>query len=235
MYELKTKVLYSDIAEDGRAHPHQLMDFFQDCSVMDSESVGMDTLKLREEGYAWVVSSWNIEIDRYPAFGEELIVRTWPYSFDKLYGHRNFDILDGDGVEIVRADSLWLMINIEKEMPKRLTEDDMKGYILGERIDMPPMERKLPVIEEGDRLEPFRIRRMDIDTNSHVNNARYIAMAEEYLPEGVLPYSFKVMYRKAAKFGNKILPVVQKEDERLRVDLCDRDYKPYASVEFNYR
>lgn len=232
MYELKTKVFYSDIAEDGLAHPHQLMDYLQNCSVLDSESIGKGALKLHETGFAWIVSSWNIEIDRYPEFIEELTIRTWPYAFDRLYGHRNFDILDSQGIEIVRADSLWVMINIEKEMPKKLTKEDIEGYIIGERIDMAPMERKLPMIDAGDKLEPFRIRRMDIDTNSHVNNARYIAMAEEYLPKDRLPKTVKVMYRRAAKFGNKIFPVVKKQEEKLMVDLCDSEYKPFVSVEF---
>jgi acyl-ACP thioesterase len=50
--------------------------------------------------------------------------------------------------------------------------------------------------------------RADIDYNRHVNNANYIRMAMELLPEDFVVKGLRVEYRVAAKLGNSLTPTL---------------------------
>ena len=57
-------------------------------------------------------------------------------------------------------------------------------------------------------LEPIRVLRADIDYNKHVNNANYVRMAMELLPEGFMVHGLRVEYRVAAKLGDVLIPTI---------------------------
>ena len=51
---------------------------------------------------AWLLSSWQIMIDRYPRLGEKLAVGTWHCASKGIYGYRNFVLRDEEGTDVVR-------------------------------------------------------------------------------------------------------------------------------------
>lgn len=232
MYRYETDVKYSEMTKDLVVAPHQVLNYFQDCSIMDSEMIGkgIDYLEVHKRG--WMLSSWQIEILKYPRFRQHISVGTWPYDFSGIYGYRNFDICDEQGDRLVQANSIWCLVDMESGVPVKITDEDAEGYELLEGIDMTPVSRKLPFYGEGEKPTPFAVRRNDIDTNGHVNNAKYIAFAEEYLPEDFTPKQIKVQYRHAAKHGDVLYPIVTKLSDGYAISLCDALYKPYVSMEF---
>jgi acyl-ACP thioesterase len=62
--------------------------------------------------------------------------------------------------------------------------------------------------EDGTVLDPIRVLRADIDYNKHVNNANYVRMALELLPEGFMVHGLRVEYRVAAKLGDVLIPTI---------------------------
>lgn len=232
MYRYETTVRYSEMTKERIVAPHQILNYFQDCSIMDSEMIhkGIEYLQVHKRG--WMLSAWQIDILEYPRFRQQISVGTWPYDFSGIYGYRNFDICDMQGKRLVQANSIWCLVDMESKVPVKITDEDVEGYELMESIDMPPVSRKLSIYREGDKQEPFAVRRNDIDTNDHVNNARYIAFAEEYLPENFVTRQMKVQYRQAAKYGDAIYPLVTKIEGGYAVSLCNQEYKPYVLMEF---
>ena len=67
--------------------------------------------------------------------------------------------------------------------------------------------------------EPIRILKADIDYNKHVNNANYIRMAMELLPDDFKIDGLRVEYRIAAKLGDVLIPAVYKLDAAIVVTL----------------
>ncbi|WP_399168469.1 hypothetical protein [Tepidibacillus sp. HK-1] len=67
---------------------------------------------------------------------------------------------------------------------------------------------KLDEPREIEYMKDFTVRYSDIDTNKHVNNAKYVEWAIETIPlETVLNYSLnniKAMYKKETKYGTKV-------------------------------
>ena len=57
-------------------------------------------------------------------------------------------------------------------------------------------------------------------------------MALEILPEDMKIGQLRVDYKKSAVYGDTIYPKAAFEAERTVVELCDREEKPYAVIEF---
>lgn len=62
--------------------------------------------------------------------------------------------------------------------------------------------------ENGETLDPIKVLRADIDYNKHLNNANYIRMAMELLPEDFVVKGLRVEYRVAAKLGDMLIPTI---------------------------
>lgn len=60
----------------------------------------------------------------------------------------------------------------------------------------------------GVSFAPIQVMRTDIDYNCHVNNANYIRMAMELLPEDFIVKDLRVEYRVAAKLGDVLVPTL---------------------------
>ena len=81
-------------------------------------------------------------------------------------------------------------------------------------------------------LEPVRVLRADIDYNRHMNNANYVRVAMELLPEGFVVRGLRVEYRVAAKLGDVLVPTIYKQDDVIIVSLSIDDAVS-AIIEFS--
>lgn len=69
-------------------------------------------------------------------------------------------------------------------------------------------------------------------TNQHVNNAKYILMAEELLPPAFRAARIRAEYKKPAVYGEVLYPYLAQYADRWTVKLCGSEGKPYAVMEF---
>lgn len=74
--------------------------------------------------------------------------------------------------------------------------------------------------------------RHHIDTNHHVNNAKYAEIAAEYLPEGFRTGELRIEYRKAAVLGDWIVPRIGRDDGAVTVELSSPEGERYAAAWF---
>ena len=68
-------------------------------------------------------------------------------------------------------------------------------------------------------VEPIKVLRADIDYNKHLNNANYVRMAMELLPEDFVVSGLRVEYRVAAKLGDCLTPTIYKIADGIIVSL----------------
>ena len=85
-YSFNSRVRYSETGENGKLTLPGVLNYFQDCCTFHAESVGLggDVLKARDR--AWVLSSWQVIVDEYPAMGTEIRITTAPYDFKGFMG-----------------------------------------------------------------------------------------------------------------------------------------------------
>lgn len=231
MYSFESRIRYSEVDKDGRITLNAILDYFQDASFFHSEDMGVGLQFLSEQELAWVLSSWQIEIKRYPFYGEHVKISTWAYDFKGFLGYRNFTMEEPDGEVLAFANSIWTLLDLKKGRPARITPEMAEAYQLSPQFPMKCESRKIELPKDLKPGEPFPVHKYHIDTNQHVNNGRYVGMAQEYLPEDKTVRKMRAEYRKAAVYGDMIYPYTTEQEEKTIVNLADKEGNPFAIIE----
>ena len=234
MYQFSSRVRYSEVNSEKILTLPALLDYLQDCCTFQSEELGVGVDYLADNHAAWVLSSWQIRICRYPEFGEQITVSTWAYDFKGFYGYRSFKVEGEDKELLAYANSLWVFMDTDTMRPMRINQKMIDVYLpqMAEIIGTDWGDRKLQVPEGGTAGEPTRVQRCHIDTNHHVNNGKYVQMAEEFLPEDFEVGELRVEYKKEAVLGDVLTPVYCVNENQVTVTLADEAGKTCAIVQF---
>ena len=233
MYAFESKVRYSEVGEDTRMTLYSVLNYFQDCSVFHSESVGRGTAVQEELGRAWVLTGWQIECRRAADLGESIRISTWPHGFRGFVGERNFLMETLDGEVLACADSSWAYIDVKTGHPVKASEEERAAYPVEEKLDMKPLGRRIRIPEERQEMGGFTVRQYHLDSNHHVNNAQYIRLSQEYIPADFQVQRLRAEYKRQAVLGDQIFPMVSKTEDSYVVALCNEVKEPYAVVEFS--
>ncbi len=219
MYQMDIQVRYSETGRFGKVRPHQILEYFQDCGTFQSISLGFG---LRgdlddESGRTWYLLAWDVHIKRYPEICEKITVITEPYKMRGFYGYRRYRILSENQEVIADADSLWIFMDLEKNIPVKIPDYLTRGYI-PEKVDQTiRVKRKLSADGEWKEAETITVSRIYLDSNMHVNNANYVLWAEDLLPEGYEVKEVKVDYRQSTFLNDSIHVYTIKEEDKWRI------------------
>ena len=220
MYSLIYKVTTSTCDSEGKLKLYSALQMMQDCSEMwiDSEPQVKDYFA--RENMAQLLASRQVEIVRVPDFKEELTVTTSVYGMKPMFGFRNTFIYDAEGKPCYRTWSMGAFVDKANGKLKRV-DDTVAGSLLIEpQLEMNYKDRSIILPKtEGEVLEPVKVMRADIDYNKHLNNANYVRMAMELLPEDFEIKGLRVEYRVAAKLSDMLVPTIYKHDGVIIVSL----------------
>ena len=86
MYAFDSRIRYSETDSEGYLTLDALLNYFQDCSTFHSEDVGLGIGYMKEIGQVWVLSAWQIVVNRYPQLGEKVRIVTLPYELKAFLG-----------------------------------------------------------------------------------------------------------------------------------------------------
>ena len=231
-YSFESRVRFSEGDHTKKMSLPGIINYFQDCSIFHSESLGLGVSYLADHRRAWVLSAWQVDVLRYPEIAEEISVHTWATDFKGMLGGRNFCMKDGEGKMLACANSLWVYMDLEKRCPARPPEEEIRLYGTEEPLDMGQASRKIALPDRMEEKEPFAVRRYHIDTNEHVNNCQYVQMAMEMVERETAAHHLRAEYKKSAVYGDIIVPKAGTDAGRTVIELCGRDGSPYAVVEF---
>ncbi|MEJ2615987.1 MAG: thioesterase [Ignavibacteriaceae bacterium] len=222
MYEQNYFIHYYDVDLKQRASIFSLLRYFEDIAILHSEHVNRGIGYYTQHHVGWVLYKWDIKILRYPDFKETVKVRTQPSHLKGFHAFRYFDILDLNGNQIITANSMWLFLNTDTKKPTRITDDIFEGYGV-DKNKMTELEfGSINKISKIDNEKEFDVRYVDIDSNHHVNNIKYVEWALEMVPQNVVEnYNLnhiKVNYKKETAYGNIIVSSIeiQKEEEKIK-------------------
>lgn len=233
MYSITSKVRYSECNLNSVLTIPALINYFQDCSTFHTESIGHGIEHCANNHFAWFVAAWQIEITRMPRFCESIEVSTYSYAGRPTMAHRNFVLSSTEGETLVQADSLWFPFDTQKGRPVRIPESENVLMVDELAVSLPPTRRKLKLVGEGREQASILVTEHHLDTNRHVNNGQYIAMANDIIL--AMDNAFKVgklyvQYKNAAKLGDTIVPFLYEEDNGFAVDLNDGQGTSFAVV-----
>ncbi len=234
MYTFQSRIRYSEVGPDGRLTLESLLDYFQDASTFHSEDLGLGVGYLKEKNMVWVLSSWQIVVERYPQLCETVIVGTAPYAFKGFVGYRNFWMETEAGERLAYANSIWSLMDTVKMTPARPPAEMLEGYRLSEMLPMDYAPRKIAIPDNGQEQEELQVRPHHLDTNGHVNNGQHVRMAMDYIPADWRIRQMRAEYKRQAVLNDRLIPVVAVNTEKTlyTVSLNGEDKRPYSIVEF---
>lgn len=208
MYTFDSRVRYSEVGVDGSLTIESLLDYFQDCSTFHSEDIGLGMDYFSELHQVWMMTAWQICVNRYPRLCENIVIGTAPYEFRGFIGCRNFEMKTREGEVLAYANSIWSLMDVQKMTPAKPNERMLAGYVLEEKYPMEYAPRKIAVPTDGRALEPFTVKQQHLDTNNHVNNGQYVRMAMDCIPKDFRIRQLRVEYKSQAVLGDVICPSV---------------------------
>ena len=81
IYSFDGRVRYSETGENGLLTLPGILNYFQDCSTFQSEEVGLGLKVLKEWKRFWVLSAWQVIVERYPVVIRENSPSYWHSIF----------------------------------------------------------------------------------------------------------------------------------------------------------
>ena len=164
--------------------------------------------------------------------GETVVISTAPYGFRGTFGYRNFYMRDEEGELLAVADSTWMLMDFNTMKPVRPADEIINAYVQEERYPMEYSRAKIVLGDNKEENEHFCVGVHHLDTNHHVNNGQYVAMAQRYLPEGFTVNKLRVEYRTQAVLGDEIVPWVSEEDGAYKVAINNSEDAAFAVLMF---
>ena len=204
----KYEIHYYEVDYKLRCKLSSIIDFICDVGTRQSEIIGGGIEYCAKNNCAWVFYKYDINMYRYPVFGENIEITTTPVGFKKFYGLRKYVIRDEEDKIIGEARALFFLINTDKRRPMRIQKEQYEFYGVDGDVDYDISMEKLERVDEEQYNKEFNIRYSDIDSNKHVNNVKYVEWAIEAVPIDVIKgyqlKRIKVNFERETKYGESI-------------------------------
>ena len=68
-YTTEGRIRFSEVDHTRRITLPGIVNYFQDCSTFQSEDLGLGIMHCSERKRAWILSSWQVVVERYPEIG----------------------------------------------------------------------------------------------------------------------------------------------------------------------
>lgn len=234
MYTYEKRVAFSELAEDKKASLVSVVDDFQNCCTFEAEDNGIGLKWLDEHHTAWMLANWQIKVLKYPYYGEYISVSTWAYWFRAFMGRRNFTIKDRDTGELLAyADSDWAYVNVLEGKPEPdIPQKEIDVYGIAPKMETDFRKRKIKLPDEMKEYPPITVTELFLDTNHHVNNAQYLAIAQSVLPPDSRFSHFHGEYKLQSVLGDVLVPFRAEKKDGYYVVLKDPEGRAKLITEF---
>ncbi len=199
-------VWYYECDTTGQLSIPMLLSIVIKTSESQSEKVGRGSDYVATFGLTWVIIQYEMHINRMPKVNEQILVTTQAASYNKFFCYRNFWVHDLQGNELVLIQSTFVLMDLKNRKMSRVLPEIVAPFGCEKRTKI-QRSKKFEEMTQP-KMQPYRVRYLDIDSNSHVNNAKYLDWMLD-----VLGYDFLVThdaktiivkFDKEVEYGNQI-------------------------------
>lgn len=164
----------------------------------------------------WVLSRMYVVVEKYPSWQDEITLHTWSAGTDGMYAYREFIIEDDNGNVLLRANSAWLILDIETK----------KIILLKKHIHTFPRYHETSACREPERLRPEKAAEelsfspvlfSELDINRHFNSVKALERVLDHYGIDFLnqyePETIEINYLKEGLAGDSLGVSSQKTGE----------------------
>lgn len=227
--EYKFYVGFKDIDRNLQLKNSSMLTFFENIAGMHASAVGdgfRETVNTTHT--TWLLLSWKAKVIKRPEHGENVVARTWVRSFKRVYSYREFELLSENGELLAVCASKWVKIDFEKGLPAR-HDPNLGNYETLEKTGFPDedTEVRIDLPAEYKWQYTYEIPLDWIDMNYHMNNTRYLTLAQYAFVYNGLEFpefnAFEVLYKKEVKQGDTVKCLVSEDEEGFTVAVKSED------------
>ena len=177
------------------------------------------------EKFRWIAYSWEIDIKEQVKLGDEIEITTIPTHMNRFYAYRDF-VVEENGEILVVAKAVFLLMDIERLRPVKILDDLVKAYGKEEEVFA---AKDVKLEKDLDFVGDIYIRKADIDTNFHVNNAVYFDYINELSDIFARDIGYiKLVYRNEIRNKESVRALGKKSGDEFFFALEDGSSKTYA-------
>ena len=212
-YQMKMKIPFDMADMNGHIKLPDVILLSLQVSGMQSIELGVsDKAILENYNLVWIITDYDIEVDRLPRFAEEITIETEALSYNRLFCYRRFTIYDETGQELIHMMATFVLMDrdsrkvhaVEPEIVAPYQSDFDKKLIRGPKYES---------LEESTSKD-YHVRFYDLDMNGHVNNSKYLdwifeVMGADFLTQ-YIPKKINLKYVKEVRPGGVITSAVER-------------------------
>lgn len=217
MFQTTRKVMMSECGAGAKLSLYSFINYFQDLCEESDFYYGWGILKTREQGFCYVILSWDVDIADRPIVNETVTMRVYNNKSNRRFIVKSFEVLDGEEKVICRASVNIGSCDIETMHLSPITEEMQKATPIDDFACMP----RLSLITNYDNNDFIFSRSVTAppffcDINGHVNNANYLYLIDDELPQDYDIKRIQVYYYESVMLNESVdIQYCDKEDGRL--------------------
>ena len=181
IYEKEHQIKYYECDTTQKMTLSMLLNIMLHVSGEQSYILGVGDEVLAEKGLAWITLQYEVKVERMPAFYESIKITTQATSYSKLFCYRTFKVYDTQGNLCVTVNSTFALMNVEERKMARVPDEIVAPYESEFSKKLIRTPKPVKVDEENMISKDYHVRYLDIDSNRHVNNSKYIEWAIDTL------------------------------------------------------
>lgn len=211
VFEYKSRVDIGKVNGNANITNKGMLSMLENVACMHSDLAGYGISDIPRTRLSWVQLNWHVQILRRLKYGEEVTIKTWARSANKIGTLRDFEVIDKDNTQVCIATTKWTLTNIDTQTITRLTDDVIGKYEPEEKTVFPEFQFKKTREPETVYTNEYvySTQRRDIDVNKHMHNLNYLDLAYEALPENIYAEKLEddfnnidIMYKTAIGLGD---------------------------------
>jgi acyl-CoA thioester hydrolase len=204
-HERTFRVRHYECDAYGHLNGTNYLRYMQETAFDAAEAGGFGVYEHQKLGRVWYVRQSGIEYLRPLAYNDTVRVKTWIESYRRADLRRVYEFWDAAADELVaRAYTDWIYLDSITARPLAISEDLLASFFpegLPERTQARAKIPPAPSPPEGAFHLRRRVEWRDIDPLGHVNNAAYLAYAEDCGVQVVAAFGWPMARCNAAGFG----------------------------------
>ncbi len=185
----------------------KLCSFFQDIAGEHTVACGVGWDVLNDTNLFWVLSRLKIEVQQMPHWEDEITIKTWSNGLDGIMAIRHFQVLNEQGVELVKAISSWLLLDTKSRRIARPNQF-MSDFPFHQDWLFDEAPSRISKTDQLELQNKSEVVFTEMDINQHMNNVSYIErILNTYQYDFLLKNEiseFEINFLKEAKIHDEI-------------------------------
>ena len=229
MYIKDYEFRYSDIDKDGNIKVSTVLDLLQDISIAHTAKVGLNTDKMRSMSVACLLEGWRIRFDEPLTADKKVTVETGITQIHRCESIRRYEIRQGGRCKVT-ATAVWFTVDIAQMKIIRIPQIFFEVYESTSEPDNGLKYIKLRPQKDSVLFGEAKVESRDLDTNNHMNNAKSVEVAMNFLPQDFDISELRIKYCKELKKNENIRIFSNQADTQFHCEIRNENDEPCVII-----